>query len=170
MRKVVTAVVVGSLFGLAAVGGCGGTSSATDAGTDATTTPDVTTKETGPDAIVEAGCSTDANISNLPLPDAALNDAGATVSGCAACLNTSCKSDIADCQDNCECREAVVGFYDCVAKGSALINCATSLLGLQGQQAQQIGQSLLLCANAFCRTECGVPSFGDGGPQDASGQ
>jgi hypothetical protein len=167
MRKYVVAVAVGSLIGLATVGGCGGTESTTDAGSDATTTPDVVSpKDGGRDAIVEAGCSTDADITMLMLPDAAINDAGATVPGCAACLNTSCKMDISACQANCECREAVVGFFGCVGKGGQLFTCASSLITLQDPQAQQIGQALALCANASCKTQCGVPSA----PTDAGGQ
>lgn len=122
--------------------------------------------ETGPD-VVEAGsdvCVPDANLMSIPVPDAALNEAGATAAGCVACLNTSCPMLVAECNQSCACIAAVEAFATCIASGTASfqICAASNLLNLSSTGVD----ASIFCA-AGCAPACGVMLPTDGGPGDS---
>ncbi|CAN5196765.1 hypothetical protein BH09MYX1_BH09MYX1_09230 [soil metagenome] len=177
-RNIVIPVIGLSLCSAAFMFACGGTEDTppvVDAGKDGTTIVDAA-PDTAAEAAVEAGCATDASLTSLVPPDAAIGDSGATLPGCAACLKTKCASDINDCDKLCECKDAVIGVYDCLGKNKGFQQCAVANFVGAGQETQTIGFSLGTCAQASCNTECGVSSFiqdagtGDAGPKDAGGQ
>jgi hypothetical protein len=125
--------------------------------------------ETGPEAAVEAGpdvCVPDANLSSLPVPDAALNEAGATAAGCIACLNTACPQLVAECNQNCACIAAFEQFDQCIGSpGGSLTACLGDLTGLTATGVD----ASVTCA-VGCAIQCGytLPT-GDGGHPSEAG-
>jgi hypothetical protein len=155
-------VGVGVMFPVAVItsGGCGGSSDeATDAGSEAAA--DVV-KDVAPDkGVIDSGASCiDADLTTLNPDDAALNDAGASIGTCVSCSRASCGSLLAQCNADCDCKEAVIAFYDCVAKGGGLQVCGIKNLGNLGGNAAAIGQNLGFCVLGACREQCGVPEGG----------
>lgn len=164
------------LFGLAvtvagsmvAMGGCGGESSTATPSSDASADQ---TADRGSDAVVDAApdvaaCVSDADLNNLNLPDASINDAGASTSSCVACLKQHCQSEVNACNAICECRAVVVDFLDCVAKGGAIVTCFLQSSGNLPQEVAGVGQALGVCLYTSCQKACGAPSF-DAGLPDA---
>ncbi len=135
--------------------------------------------DTGADATQDdAGsmCSTDADITTAALPDASLGDGASSIGRCAACVQTTCKTELSACNDNCDCKGALVDFFTCYSGGSPILTCGASLIGLSGD-ARTLGQKIGLCIDpAFiglpgdgCKVECAVSSFfGDAGKDSAS--
>jgi len=171
------AVSTCSIAGLLAA--CGGTADDTvtpDAGADVTVDAP---KDVAPDVVVDAGpapCLTDADLFTMPLPDGNIGDSGGTVPACGTCLKTSCQTDISDCNKVCDCKDAVVGLYDCLSKGKPLQTCGIQNFLGASQETQNIGFSLVGCASSKCKTECGLTDAGlpnldggDSGPKDAGG-
>lgn len=150
--------------GLVSTGGCSSETSPAPAGdASADTSPDVgdASVDAPPDV---AACVSDADLGTLTIPDAAINDAGASTSSCLACLRSLCPTEIAACNGVCECRAVVVDLLDCVAKGGQLIGCfVQSSQGLPSS-VTAIAQSLGLCAFSSCPKQCGAPASGDAGP------
>jgi hypothetical protein len=155
-------------FGLAgAFGtGCGGT---TDNGTGTTTdgggTPDVT-KETAasdtyspPDTstISDAAvaCAVDADLTTYAPPDAALGDSGKSVGTCIACIRSACPTQLSDCNNDCDCKGAVIDFIACVQAGDkTLIQCGYQVfgpLGFSNLPAVHLGYCL---QSSACPGEC----------------
>lgn len=152
---------VGSLLVLvvAAAPGCSGSTEETPAAVDSGA--DVA-KEATADVVADAPPTecVDADITKLDVPDANLGDGGANTAECAACLKGHCSGELQVCQDDCDCREGVLGFFQCVSTGKSLQGCSGALL-TAGSSAQSLG----LCAlNAGCADKCGVPS--DAGPKN----
>jgi len=154
---------------------CGGTADDTvtpDAGNDVTVDAP---KDLGAPDVVDAGpapCQSDADLFTIPIPDGSLGDSGGTVPACGNCLKTSCKTDISDCNQVCDCKDAVIGLYDCLAKGKPLQTCGLQNFLGASQDTQNIGLSLVGCASSKCKLECGLSDAGipnlDGGSKDAS--
>lgn len=159
--------------------GCGSSSSPSnpvDSGagdvTMEATPPVEAAAETGPD-VVETGpsvCVPDATLATIPIPDAALNDSGATAAGCVACLNQACPMLVAQCNQNCACIAAFEAFANCIASGTSNFQiCAVSDLANIGSTGVDAS---VTCAIG-CVTACGqmLPSGdgGDGGNPEASG-
>jgi hypothetical protein len=142
---------------------CGGTADDTvtpDAGKDVTVDAP---KDVTPDVVVDAGpppCATDADLFTVAIPDGNIADSGVSVQVCGTCLKTSCKSDISDCNKVCDCKDAVIGLYDCLSKGKGLQACGLQNFLGASQETQNIGLSLVGCASSSCKDECGL---GDGG-------
>jgi hypothetical protein len=158
---------------LVTAGGCGGSE---DEPTDAGSTEaavDAVAKDVAPDnAVVDSGPSCiDADLATLTPDDAALNDAGASVGTCVTCTRANCNTFLTQCNADCDCKEAVVAFYGCVAKGGGLQSCGLKHLGGLGGNAAAIGQNLGLCVASSCRQQCGVPDGGipDGAIPDSGG-
>lgn len=174
-RIIIVPVLGLSLFSGAFMFACGGdetTPTPVDAGKDVTVDA---AKDVGIDAPIDAGCLTDANLTSLVPPDAAIGDSGATLPGCASCLKTKCSTDINDCNKLCECKDAVVGVYQCLGQGKGFQQCALANFIGAGPDTQAIGQSLGTCAVRNCYGECGIGSLfsdagTDSGPKDAGGQ
>lgn len=157
---------------------CGGSADDTappDAGNDVTVDAP---KDVAPDVVVDAGpapCLTDADLLTMPLPDGNIGDSAVSINVCGTCLKTSCKSDISDCNAVCDCKDGVIGFYDCLSKGKSLQTCGLQnlILGVT-PETQTIGYSLVGCASSKCKNECGLNDAGlpnvdagDSGPNDA---
>jgi hypothetical protein len=166
-RQLLLGIGAFAALAIAGFGGCGGSSTDTpaDAGSDTTVdAPADRAADVTPD-IQDSGpvCAEDADISKYDPADAALNDAGANTQGCAKCIKSDCKTEVTACNDNCECRTAVVAFYTCLAKGGSLQACGIQAFGGLSGEAQQLGQDLGFCVYGFCKDECGVPDLPDGG-------
>ncbi len=102
----------------------------------------------------------DADITALNVQDAALGDSGKSIGTCSSCIKTNCLPELQACQEDCDCRESVLGFFNCVASGKSITTCGGGLV-----TAGSMAQSLGLCAlNSGCGVECGQP--GDGGTQN----
>ncbi len=121
--------------------------------------------ETGGPDVVDSGtvCVPDTSVSSIPVPDAALGDAGATVAGCMMCVaqSSGCSQLVAECSENCVCIDAFQMFSHCLSSpGGSLFACAGTL---QGLAASGIDASTIACVTG-CATACGYtqPS-GDGG-------
>ncbi len=156
-------VGLGVMFPLAVVtsGGCGGSSDdATDAGNEAAV--DVVAKDVAPDKeVVDSGPScSDADLNTITPADAALNETGASVGTCVSCSRTNCGTYLTQCNADCDCKEAVIAFYDCVSKGGGLQVCGIKNLANLGGNAATIGQNLGFCVIGACRDQCGVPEGG----------
>ena len=153
---------------------CGGTSDTpppVDAGKDGTLDA---AKDAAPD-VVDAGpipCATDADLFTVAIPDGNIGDSGVSVQACGTCLKTSCKTDISDCNKICDCKDAVIGLYDCLSKGKGLQTCGIQNFLGASQDTQNIGLSLVGCASSKCKDACGLGDGGfltDSGAQDAGG-
>jgi len=166
-----------SAIGGAIATGCGSSSSPSQQTTDSGP-GDVTTEampqmeaavETGPEAAVEAGpdvCVPDATLASIPIPDAALNETGATAAGCVACLNTACPMLVAECNQNCACIAAFEAFANCIAGGGGFQTCAFSdLLNIN-----TTGVDASVTCALGCAVTCGytLPT-GDGGHEGGEG-
>jgi hypothetical protein len=101
-------------------------------------------------ATADADDCVDADLPNLTTPDAALGDAG-SLGKCTACIKANCMPELQACQDECECRESVLGFLDCLAQKKTVQTCGGGLV-----TAGATSQALGLCTlNAGCSTACG---------------
>lgn len=149
--------------------GCGGSTVFIGDGTDASTSDSGADAASGGDASVNDGaavdtgarrdggatpdadpCPVDADVTKLSLPDAGLGDGG-SVGRCNACVQTECAAELENCQDDCDCRTAVVAFFKCLGQNKPFTSCGGSLVSVGAA-----GQSLGLCAlNAGCNTSCG---------------
>lgn len=168
-----TAALCASVFA-----GCGGgTVAPTSPGTDASTTKDVGAADTSkPDTGGDPGdsavaCVTDASLSG-PVPDAAINDAGASTGVCNACAQAKCTAAVTDCNLECECVKAISELFTCLGDGGSIISCGSPLLSGASTKAGPLGT----CIFQSCAAECGInfgggggDAGGDTGPKDASG-
>ncbi len=174
LRSIVLVLASASTLAMGGlVAACGNTSDDTvvDAG------PDVTTQDAMPDVAPDVqdaappsdACTVDGDLNNLNVPNAAIGDAGGSVPACAACLKTSCSSDINDCNNLCECKGAIISLYDCLGNGQSLTSCGLLAFAGVGSDTQAIGFSLIGCAQKNCYGECGLSAFLDGGAPDGGG-
>jgi hypothetical protein len=145
---------------------CSGTKVAAVIATDAG--PDVSTVDAR--VIVDAqtppppACR-DASVDDLNIPDASLGDAGQNTGACFDCLKADCGGALIACNNNCDCRGAIVSFLECAptaADQAAAQACAFNAFGSVSGQASGLGQTLGLCAVQKCRASC-VPDT----PRDA---
>ena len=180
-RKVILGVSCGLVVAGLAAGGCGSTVDSgvgADAGRDAVVR-DVAAPpaDTGPD-VVDTGvmaCAVDADLSMVNLPDASLADGASSIGRCSACVQTTCKMQFAACNDNCDCKSAVLDFFTCYSAGGSITKCGLPL-GTLGGDARTLGQGLIVCIDpAFaggpgpgCKDDCAVNAlFPDAGKSDA---
>ena len=168
IRHWLVSLVVMVPVALVAGGGCGGSSQeATDAGSEAAV--DAVVQDVAADkGVVDSGPTcVDADLTTFSPADAALNDAGASIGTCVSCSRANCNNFLVQCNADCDCKEAVVSFYECVSKGGGLQVCGYKNLLNLGGTAATIGQGLGLCVISACRQQCGVPDnfldAGDGG-------
>jgi hypothetical protein len=111
-------------------------------------------------------CVPDANINMLPVPDASLNDSGATAAACVACVQQNCGTLIKQCNESCACVDAFEQFELCIGEpGQSLEQCALEdFQGIPG-----ISITSFACALG-CETPCGVNMMmtPDSGKSDGS--
>jgi hypothetical protein len=144
--------------------------SASEAATDAKA--DVTdAKEDVKDAVVEAACPVDGTVQTFPVPDASLNDSGATAAGCEHCLITqsACSGVITACNASCTCLEAFQQFDLCLGEpGQTLQMCGETLAMTSGLSLSQL-ESFEGCALS-CALPCGLntTTAGDGGKEGST--
>jgi hypothetical protein len=100
------------------------------------------------------GCVPDADLANLNVPDAEIGDAGVTIEDCYNCVANHCHAQLAACNVDCACNAAVSGLAPCIASGSRIDECATSLTG-------QLGLAVWGCLEPNCGYTCaGRPDGG----------
>jgi len=141
-----------------------------DSNTPDTNVPDTNVPDTTPPPVV----CVDASLTALSVPDASLDDAGATTGTCLACANTSCTSDITACQGDCACLDALVCVYqNCgteLGNTTSLAECAASAscISLSGGAAgiPTALLSLATCIQKSCGPQCGTPATPDSGTPD----
>jgi len=151
--------------------GCGGGTSSNppvDSGTaDATNdvvveaTVEAAAEAAAPEAAVDAACVPDANINNLPVPDASFGDAGATAESCISCFKTNCTTLIATCNQDCACVAAFEQVESCLGVGGALTTCGAPLLGISGITFTQLACALPCASPSVCGYA--LPTGGDSG-------
>lgn len=141
---------------------CGSTKLVADAGVEPVdaTVGDVVVRE----AAAPPGCA-DASIDDLMVPSVTL-DGGQSSTACFTCLKGSCRPELDACNDNCECRSAVVDFLSCSAKTTSAQGaqtCAFSAFGSVSGEASQLGTGVGRCAFASCQAQCIPSGFLDAG-------
>jgi hypothetical protein len=174
---IVGVAMVGITVGLGACGSSSndtGPSTTNDAGGDGTSPgSDSSTSETGsadgPLGDDGGACVIDADLTTVSPPDAALNDAGASVGTCISCARTTCNVGVANCNDDCACNNALVCLFNCLSTvGGALTFCAAECIqsgdGGSGLSGLDLAETTLLsCAVKQCGSECAVSGLGGGG-------
>jgi hypothetical protein len=186
MRKVHTLGV--TLFcGLVAIA-CGGTATSdnppgggNDAGPDATNNNNPPIGSDGGDASMPSGdddsgaCVIDADILTLAPPDAAIDDAGASVGECLACAQTTCSSQLSACNADCSCNSGFTCFANCIGGiGNTLLTCVGSCFpgGISALESNPTELGVISCAGQSCTAQCGTASIlggGGGGKKDGGG-
>jgi hypothetical protein len=162
---------VSALFvsGLVAAG-CGGTDEtppAQDAGQDTSVQDTAPPKDTAPEITDTAKpCVSDADLNTLNPPDAALADGATSVGICIGCAKAACGPQFRDCNNDCECKNAIASVFQCVAAGGTLAACAAPLIS--GGTVPQVAQNLGLCVYTGCAKECTGSGGRDAGGDGAS--
>ncbi len=141
---------------------CGGSSDdgtntqTVDSGTDATKDTGKADALENKDAETPAEC-TDADLATASIPDAALpGDGGATTATCATCARANCADGLSACNDNCDCKNALFGFYECQSQGKTFTACAgANLFGIK-PPGDKIATSLGECVVDKCQKQCAV--------------
>jgi hypothetical protein len=150
-----------------AMAACGGSSQAPPGGAIDSGVGDGTTPTTdssfadspvGPDANDGACVFTDANLNTATPPDAALDDAGASVGTCLSCAQANCQSDVTACNGDCACETVFDCAFNCLSSvGGSLEVCYIECGGsLTGSKVDPVETSLGECALKQCPTECAV--------------
>jgi hypothetical protein len=164
----------------AIVAGCGSSSSPTspvDSGSgdvtmEAMPQMEAAAPEAGPDvmdsAIVDA-CVPDTSLSSIPVPDAALGEAGATAASCVMCIAgaSACQPLVTACNQSCACIGAFEAFSNCLSTpGGSFVACLGDLSSL----ASFTDAGSTTACGASCLVQCGfsLPT-GDGGPPPGDG-
>ena len=156
--------------------GCGSSTTGSSPAQDSGTGMDVTMEAameaateaavdtgSGMDAKAEAACVPEGGIGALTVPDAALNDSGATAAGCVTCFTTmsACAMIITDCNASCTCVADFLLFEACIATPSmSLQTCAVAHLA-NALPASDL-TALLGCGTA-CAIQCGYTFPTDSG-------
>jgi hypothetical protein len=151
------------------VSACGSTTDNNpDAAPDATAmdnaAPDVA-PDVAPEA--EAGCSNDANLTQL-IPDGGLDvDAGGFALGaCLSCFESQCTTQINACNADCACRASVLGAVQCGIMTGDFQTCVeNAALSGDTQVTDLFGCALMHCEST-CLGDGGVPT--DASPTDAA--
>jgi len=166
----------GAMAGL--FGGCGGTTRdiPADAGADATSGVDAARETGGPadtGTVVDSGappCESDADLVNTAVPDASLGEGGSTAAVCVGCVRTRCASQLAACQNECECRRDIAALFACLnADGGSQAACASLVLSSTSQNALPLGGCLIAQCQSACATGAGGTDAGGDGGTDAGG-
>ena len=171
-------VLVGAVFvvgGCALFSACGSTASNgnDDAGSDGAAVKETSTLDTyvaDTSSLDSATCDLSADLTK-EIPDAALDEAGTKSTGlCLACVNTAntCKTQVDNCNANCDCKSIAGNVLTCIAKGGSQIACASMAAGVSSE-AQAIGYALLGCVQKYCSAECSPQGFMDGGGDSSDG-
>jgi hypothetical protein len=160
------AIAGGAALSALAITGCGGGSSGGSPGADASTDTSIDTgaakdSSAQPDAgadVAPGPCPVDASI--LMPVDAAANP---TTAACQACLanpasmvptgsgSGTCFANFQACNEDCACREAVLGIAQCLAADAGLFYC---ILMDQPDAANIPFSALLACENGPCKAAC----------------
>jgi len=103
-----------------------------------------------------ADACVDANLTSLAVPNAPIGDAGVTVAECYTCVRNACQSELAACNQDCECNPAVASIPGCLATGNEKIGECAAVL-----QGNTLGGAVLGCLEQNCiRTCSGEPDGG----------
>jgi hypothetical protein len=148
--------------------GCGGDTTEnnpSDAGAgDATLDALPPVRDSGGDAVVDAGCAVTADITQLDVADASISP-NASTGTCSACVKTTCDAELAACNDDCDCKTSILELFDCLASGQGLQVCGQILVGSISGGGGGPLQPLGLCLFQQCQVGCGIADFlpSDGG-------
>jgi hypothetical protein len=96
-------------------------------------------------------CTTGKDITMIALPEAAIGDAGATVSGCLACAKASCQVQVAACNGECACESSAPAFVECLATGMYTLDQCAEFFSFWLDMA---GVQLPLCLSQSCASQC----------------
>jgi hypothetical protein len=125
-----------------------------DAGRETSVGAPEPTLEGGPaDASPDAPLGLDLDACSLPdggIPDASLDDAGATTTSCLACIDASCATQAATCNGDCVCAGDVVALFVCTASGQSAPACLAST------STSSAFSALAFCAGLSCGAPCGL--------------
>jgi hypothetical protein len=159
----------GSVTTLAiAIVACGGSSAAppgssTDAGGggDGTTTQGGDSGGIPTDASLLDTADAFVDLFTATPPDAALNDAGASVGTCLSCAQTKCEADVAACNADQACDSVFACAFNCISEiGGTFAGCYLQCGGsLTSGGADPTETALGKCALQQCPTECAVCSI-----------
>jgi len=170
--------LLGASLGTAAVAlvvvACGGSTNDNPGGPQDSGTPDTAKPDTSPpvdaaDAAPpeDAACVPDSSIGAVNLPDAAIDDAGASIGRCVACGEAKCSDGVAACNKDCQCVKDLTGFLSCMGGGGSLLQCGGPLVS----GADDTEKAATQCFALTCGDECGIhlnPQQDSGTPSDAS--
>jgi hypothetical protein len=123
-------------------------------------------KDTGPDIVDSGAVCPDADLTNLPIPDASLGDGAASPAVCIGCVKTSCSTQLSACNGDCDCKALVVDLFGCIGQGNSPISCVGGL-GPGALGNAELGD-LAGCILPNCQSIC-LPGS-DGGSKDGSSQ
>jgi hypothetical protein len=96
-------------------------------------------------------CPAGKDISKIAPLSAALGNAGATVGGCVACAETSCRSQLGACTADCPCATSAPAFVACLATESASPQDCKSLIE---NWLDMPSVQLVDCLGQSCRSQC----------------
>jgi hypothetical protein len=177
--RAVKMLFTGSIAAAAvAILACGGSSQVpsnpTDSGIPDGTAPGDSSLADGP-VDLDAGdgatmCTIDADLETKAPPDAALDEAGASVGTCIGCARAHCASEITTCNGDCTCNNTFNCLFDCLGGiGGTLLLCYTQCGGSLSLNSGGPESGLVLCAARSCAAECAACSLYKGlCPSDAA--
>ena len=173
--RAVKMLFTGSVTAIAvAVLACGG-SSQVGAGASDSGSPDGTSAtDSAVPVDLDAGdagiCTIDADLRTAAPPDAALDEAGASVGSCIGCARANCGSQISSCNGDCTCNNTFNCLFDCLGSiGGTLLLCYTQCGGSLSLNTPGPETGLVLCAARSCAAQCAACSLYKGlCPTDAA--
>ena len=167
--RAVKMLVTGSVAAAAiAILACGGSSQVTpgqgDSGAPDGTAPEDSSVAADAPADLDAGdagvCTIDADLATAAPPDAALDEAGASVGTCIGCARAHCASQITTCNKDCTCNNIFNCTFECLGGiGGNLLGCYTSCNGPLSLSGGGPESGLVLCAARSCAAECAACSL-----------
>jgi hypothetical protein len=177
MRAMQWALGLGAALtmGGAVATGCGSSDNSNppaDSGPDVVadhSTQDVGAMDTGSsDAAMDMGmmaCMSDADLTMIMVPDAALPDAGGiSLAACVNCLEGMCHSQLESCNMDCTCHDAIAGALPCIQMMGLSLTCLGTMI-----LTDPAGMALGACALSNCGAGICTPGGGgDGGGGDSS--
>jgi hypothetical protein len=167
--RAVKMLVTGSVAAAAvAILACGGSSQVTpgqDSGAPDSTAPEDSSIASDAPVDLDASdaaavCTIDADLATAAPPDAALDEAGASVGTCIGCARSNCGSQITTCNKDCTCNNTFNCLFTCLGGvGGTLLLCYTQCGGSLSLMSGGPESGLVLCAARSCAAECAACSL-----------
>lgn len=169
--RAVKMLVTGSIAVTAvAILACGGSSQVTLAPTDGGADGTAPVSDSAVDAPIDldaadaadaaVACTIDADLETAAPPDAALDEAGASVGTCIGCARAHCGSQISTCNKDCTCNNTFDCLFNCLGGvGGTLLLCYTQCGGSLSLGSGGPESGLVLCAARSCAAQCAACSL-----------